>query len=79
MKDQAEVKRAHDTLICVLKCDQIELAPNVRQGLTAAVNMLCWVLDDENAEAFAGDLANIHKIFKAHGLHLIEGMRTVYP
>ncbi len=57
MKSLEEVAKAHDLLVAyLLEETPIELSPKVRLGITAACDVLCWLLNHDHNIAFAQNL-----------------------
>jgi hypothetical protein len=72
MRDENEIQRAHDILVAVItkQTPAIRMDEMSRQGMHAAIDVLCWVLRHDHNSHFPDNLA---KIEDAIGGRFVEG------
>jgi hypothetical protein len=72
MRTHEEIQRAHDTLVgVILREVPVQMKDRETQlGLHAALDALCWVLQDRCESDFADNLSKIEKELAARGFRL---------
>ena len=72
MRSWEEIQRAHDILVgVILREVPVEMKDRETQlGLHAALDALCWVLQDNCESDFAENLSKIEKELTARGFRL---------
>jgi hypothetical protein len=76
MLSEAEIQRAHDILIAVKLGEVMVLVPD-DDSLTAAIDVLCWVLRHDHNQTFAENLAGLEAAIAATGAVLHDAGRAV--
>lgn len=75
MKSQEDIHMAHEMLAHLVR----KIKPYAHVDATTVLvamhfkDALCWVLEDDNAEALQGFLDYIDRIATRAGLHLVKG------
>lgn len=68
MRDEQEIQRAHDILEAVLLAEvKIPLGEEDRLMITAATDVLCWILHHDHNSVFADNLANLERLIAKAG------------
>jgi len=57
MRGREEIQRAHDVLVAMVLGEvKVPLADEDHKALTANLDVLCWVLEHDHNQTFAGNL-----------------------
>jgi len=69
MRDPDEVQEAHDILWAFLagEVKDVEMDPQTRLGLRAAVDTLCWVLEHDHVQTFPTNLQRLKNFVAVRG------------
>jgi hypothetical protein len=68
LRDEAEIVRAHDLLVAILtETPAIEMSDEVRLGMKAAADVLCWALHHDHNDNFATNLQTLEDELAKYG------------
>lgn len=74
MRDIGEIQKAHDILVAHLMGDlpNVELAEEELRAITAAADVLCWVLRHDHNDTFARNLEMLEKAAEDAGYSIVH-------
>jgi hypothetical protein len=79
LRPAIDVQRAHDLVSGFLLNEELPREKTVDALLSAALNVLCWVLGHEDNPAFANNLVRLEAAMGAAGFELIDSGELVDP
>jgi hypothetical protein len=71
VRNPNDIQRAHDILAAIVLGEvPVSMSPLEDATLHGALDCLCWVLEHDHNQAFAKNLASVHRAIEARGFRL---------
>jgi hypothetical protein len=82
LRDPLQIQRAHDLLGVITVNQEMfinQIEPHTWPQITAALDVLCWLLGHQNNLTFNRNLADLEDLVTDTGLQLTDAGQIIYP